>query len=190
MMTLEDDVVALVPMSTAHYQDYLQISLECPDCWAHSPNAPLGDGQMKTYMTNAIAGGKARTQLPYTIVEKAHNKICGSTRFYNIDYYNKKLFIGYTWLHGNMRGTGINKHCKYLLLNYAFNVMEIERVEFHADILNQRSIAAMKSIGALFEGVLRSDVIMPSGRRRDSAVLSILRDEWFACKKAALAAKL
>ena len=42
---------------------------------------------------------------------------------------------------------GLNKHCKYLLLEFAFEKMEVCRVEFRADLRNKRSIAAMKSIG-------------------------------------------
>jgi RimJ/RimL family protein N-acetyltransferase len=56
----------------------------------------------------------------------------------------------------------------------------LERVEFRADNNNERSIAAMKSIGCKVEGVLRSH--MPTANsliRRDSIVLSILKNEWF-----------
>jgi RimJ/RimL family protein N-acetyltransferase len=36
----------------------------------------------------------------------------------------------------------------------------------------------MKSIGCVVEGVLRSNMYKPNGERRDSIVLSILKDEW------------
>lgn len=50
--------------------------------------------------------------------------------------------------------TGLNKNCKYLLLQYAFEELGMERVEFRADNNNSRSVAAMKSIGCTVEGVL------------------------------------
>ena len=56
----------------------------------------------------------------------------------------------------------------------------MERVEFRADANNQRSIAAMKRIGCTVEGILRNH--MPTHTpeiRRDSIILSILKDEWF-----------
>jgi N-acetyltransferase len=56
--------------------------------------------------------------------------------------------------------------------------MGMERVEFRADNLNKRSIAAMKSIGCIEEGVLRSNSIKQDGQRRDSIILSILKGEW------------
>jgi RimJ/RimL family protein N-acetyltransferase len=63
------------------------------------------------------------------------------------------------------------------MLKFAFETMQLERVEFRADYNNARSIAAMKNIGATVDGVLRSNCTAPNGRR-DSIVLSILRDEW------------
>ena len=56
--------------------------------------------------------------------------------------------------------------------------MNMERVEFRADFENKKSIAAMKSIGCKEEGVLRKNFIKPNGERRDSIVLSILKQEW------------
>jgi N-acetyltransferase len=72
----------------------------------------------------------------------------------------------------------LNKACKFLLLSFAFEKMGMERVEFRADNLNKRSIAAMKSIGCKEEGVLRSNSVKQDGLRRDSIVLSILKGEW------------
>jgi RimJ/RimL family protein N-acetyltransferase len=88
------------------------------------------------------------------------------------------LQLGYTWYGSAFQGTGLNKHCKYLLLNFAFEKMHMERVEFRADNDNKRSIAAMKSIGCMEEGILRSNSIKQDGSRRDSIVLSILKVEW------------
>lgn len=54
----------------------------------------------------------------------------------------------------------------------------MEHVEFRADATNERSIRAMKSIGCIAEGILRSNGLRPDGTRRDSIVLSILKSEW------------
>ena len=88
------------------------------------------------------------------------------------------------------QGTGLNKHCKYLLLEFAFEELGLERVEFRADNNNARSVAAMKSIGCKVDGVLRSNMPMPTGGRRDSIVLSILKPEWEQTVKVALYKKL
>ena len=68
--------------------------------------------------------------------------------------------------------------------------MGMERVEFRADNNNARSIAAMKSIGCTVEGVLRSHAIKSDGSRRDSIVLSILKNEWVGHVKENLLKKI
>ncbi|PTM02613.1 MAG: hypothetical protein DA405_12745 [Bacteroidetes bacterium] len=62
----------------------------------------------------------------------------------------------------------------------------MERVEFRADNNNQTSIYAMKSIGCKVEGILRSNSYWPDGERRDSIVLSILKDKWTKSVKESL----
>jgi len=84
----------------------------------------------------------------------------------------------------------LNKHCKYLLLSFAFEDLGMERFELRADNNNARSIAAMKSIGCKVDGVLRANMPKREGGRRDSIVLSILRDEWFGEVKELLSRRL
>jgi RimJ/RimL family protein N-acetyltransferase len=82
-----------------------------------------------------------------------------------------------------------NVYCKFLLLQFAFEELEMERVEFRADNNNAKSIAAMKSIGCTIEGVLRSNSIKADGNRRDSIILSILKHEWPVVKKSLIEKK-
>ncbi len=84
----------------------------------------------------------------------------------------------------------MNKNCKYLLLEFAFEKWQVERVEFRADNDNARSIAAMKSIGCKIDGVLRSNMPKRDGGRRDSIILSILNHEWKNEVKEMLGSKL
>jgi RimJ/RimL family protein N-acetyltransferase len=58
----------------------------------------------------------------------------------NLDF--KTVQLGYTGT-AVFRGTGLNKHCKFFALQYAFETLEVERVEFRATI-TMRSIAAIK----------------------------------------------
>ena len=80
----------------------------------------------------------------------------------------------------------MNRHCKLLMLSFAFEQWGMERVEFRADARNEKSIQAMKSIGCTVEGILRSNTPLSTGGRRDSIVLSILKNEWTGFVKANL----
>ena len=121
---------------------------------------------------------------------KRLNEYAGSTRFYDINLPYKTIQLGYTWYGKKFHGTGLNKHCKFLLLQFAFEVLALERFELRADARNVRSIAAMKSIGCKVDGILRKNMPTVEGERRDSIVLSILKDEWFGGVKEMLNRKL
>ena len=131
---------------------------------------------------------RRRNGLSFLVYDKQKEKIAGSTRFYNINFHHKTLSIGYTWYGQEFQRTGLNRHCKLLLLTHAFEVLEMERVEFRADAKNARSITAMQGIGCTLEGTLRNDCNAETGRR-DSVVLSIIKSEWPKIKEA-LAAKI
>ncbi|HSU27662.1 MAG TPA: GNAT family protein, partial [Chitinophagaceae bacterium] len=119
-----------------------------------------------------------RKEYPFIVFDKKTNTYAGSTRFYDIQQGYHTTQLGYTWYGGAFQRTGLNRHCKLLLLSFAFEEWMMERVEFRADASNDRSITAMKAIGCIEEGILRSHIPTVEGRRRDSIVLSILKDEW------------
>jgi RimJ/RimL family protein N-acetyltransferase len=57
--------------------------------------------------------------LQLTIIERASGHIIGSTHYLTITPENYGLEIGWTWLDPDVRRTGINTECKYLLLRHA-----------------------------------------------------------------------
>ena len=54
----------------------------------------------------------------------------------------------------------------------------MKRVEFNLETLNQNSVVSLLKMGMKHEGILRSNVLTRTGRRRDTTVLSLLHDEW------------
>lgn len=176
---LENEQVVLRPLQLDDLDNLLNFSISEPEIWKYSlVKAGGGKENMLNYIREALEGRKEKKEYPFIVFDKVQNKWAGSTRFYDIQLSAKTLQLGYTWYGKDFQGTGLNKHCKYLMLDYAFNTMEMQRVEFRADARNERSIAAMKSIGCKVEGVLRSNLPTADGNRRDSIVLSILKAEW------------
>lgn len=188
---LEDDLVFLRPLEESDVENLLEISINEPETWKYSLVGADGKENLVKYIQLAIKARENKKEFPFIVFDKKMQKYAGSTRFYDINLEFKTLQLGYTWYGSAFRGTGLNKHCKFLLLQFAFETLKMERVEFRADNNNERSIAAMKSIGCKVEGVLRNH--MPtanSEKRRDSIVLSILKDEWFDEVKEKLKEKL
>ena len=179
-LILENEAVLLRPLLETDFDNLLDFSINEPDTWKYSLVRANGKENLKKYIQIALAAKERKIEFPFIVFDKKSGKYAGSTRFYDINVAHKTLQLGYTWYGEAFRGTGLNKHCKLLLLQFAFETLEVERVEFRADNDNKRSIAAMKSIGCKEEGVLRNH--MPtynSDVRRDTIILSILRDEWF-----------
>jgi len=188
---LEDDFVLLRFMQESDVDNLLEISINEPETWKYSLVGADGKENLINYIQSAVKARDAKKEFPFIVFDKKSQKYAGSTRFYDINLDFKTLQLGYTWYGSAFRGTGLNKHCKFLLLQFAFETLGLERVEFRADNNNQRSIAAMKSIGCKVEGVLRSHMpTAENGIRRDSIVLSILRNEWFDEVKEKLKQKL
>ena len=158
-----------VPLAMTDMDLLMNFSLNEPDLWTYSLTPASGIENLERYVSKAIYDRKEGKSYPFLVIDKAANEVAGSTRFYDYNELYKTAQLGYTWYGKKFQGTGLNKHCKYLLLNHAFESWQLERVEFRADATNKRSIAAMKSIGCIEEGVLRSNCSSPNGRR-DSIV--------------------
>ncbi|WP_051189350.1 GNAT family N-acetyltransferase [Daejeonella oryzae] len=174
-LILEDDVVMLRPLLVSDLENLIEFSLHEPEIWDFSLLQASGKENLKRYIQSALDGRNEKREFPFIVFDKRVNKYAGSTRYYDIQLKNQTLQLGYTWYGKNFQGTGLNKHCKYLLLTYAFEHLQMERVEFRADAKNIRSIEAMKSIGCIPEGILRSNLPTPAGKRPNSIVLSILK---------------
>lgn len=187
---LENERVLLRPLQVSdasllgHYVD------EEPDLWQYSLAAITNTKDVEKYIQAAIEARENKTSYAFIVFDKLLNTYVGCTRFYDIQLNFQTTQIGYTWYSKKCWGTKLNENCKFLLLQLAFDQMGFERVEFRADNNNKRSIAAMQKIGCAVEGVLRNHLPMPNGKRRDSIVLSILKEDWNASLKQALAAKL
>jgi len=175
---IEDSRVLLRPLTSADFSNLLDFSMNEPALWEFSLQTGAGEDALRNYISVATDARTAGKEYPFIVYDKKKSAYAGSTRFYDIQLFHKTVQLGYTWYGNEFQGTGLNKHCKYLLLNFAFEKMLMERVEFRADNDNKRSIAAMKSIGCMEEGILRSNSIKQDGSRRDSIVLSILKEEW------------
>ena len=188
---LEDDRVMLRPLQQEDMIHLLPFALYEPELWKYSLVSAAGEEGLKNYLEITFKAREEGKEYPFIVFDKRTDEYAGSTRFYDIQTELQTLQLGYTWYGKKFQGTGLNKHCKYLLLSFVFERIGMERFELRADNSNERSIAAMKSIGCKVDGILRSNMpTRETGRRRDSIVLSILKNEWFGEVKENLGKRL
>lgn len=143
------------------------------------------DAQFERYIAAAFDERFTGGQHSFVIRETDGNAIIGMTRFYKIEPTQKRLSIGYTWYVPAVWGKVYNKECKLLLLQYAFEELCFQRVEFEVAHQNLRSQKAVRKIGGVYEARLRKHGLHADGTVRDTIVFSITDDEWPE-KKAAL----
>ena len=184
---LEDERVLLKPLRAEDWELFKELPRNEPDIWKYSLVSIQNEKDLQSYFQTAIDARNAGTAYAFIVFDKLTQSFVGCTRFYDFQKQYQSTQLGYTWYAKSSWGTGVNLHCKYVLLQFAFEQLGLERVEFRADNNNKRSIAAMQKIGCTVEGVLRNHLPKPDGGRRDSIVLSILKTEWFASIKNNLA---
>ena len=183
---LENERVRLEPLGTKHIDLLSSIVVNDPNIFRFF-NAKLGTHQLLIeYIEKHIKLRQQNLKYAFAIYDKQKKTYAGSTSFLNISEMNKRLEIGSTWIGKMFQKTGLNRNCKFLLLEYAFEQLHCDRVELKTDGRNLNSQNAIKGIGATYEGCLRSHTVMPDGFRRDTMYYSILKNEWETIKSTLL----
>jgi N-acetyltransferase len=182
---LEGRLVRLEPLGHRHAADLGSACEEDRSSYAFTwvPTATEVDAYIDAQLARAATGKLA----PYAVVEKASGRAVGATAYWDPRPWpdGSGLFaveIGFSWLAASAQGRGVNAEAKLLLFDHAFTVLGVARVDLKTDARNRRSRAGIESVGATFEGVLRrwsrSWAPGEDGRLRDSAMYSIVAEEW------------
>ncbi|MEK9497619.1 GNAT family protein [Photorhabdus sp. P32] len=174
---LENEHVLLKPIHVKDKAEIRELSRD-RNIWRYFVFNVSNDDEFESFFTSMLSDQTSGIRAVYTVVDKPSGSIAGSMSFGNMVEKEARLEIGWSWLGEAFRSKGINRWAKYLLMQHSFEVLGALRVEFKTDVLNLQARAALRNIGAIEEGVLRSFNFMPSGRRRDAIFYSVLAEEW------------
>lgn len=187
-VTLRGKNVRLEPLTLAHVPALARVGLD-PALWRLQPAPIETEDDMRRYVASALEDQGKGVSLPFAMVDPASEQVIGSTRYMDIAPTHRRLEIGATWLAPSCQRTGANTEAKLMLLTYAFESLNVLKVVFKTEVLNQQSRNAILRLGAVEEGTFRKHLIAQSGRVRDMVYFSILETEWPAVK-AGLASRL
>jgi N-acetyltransferase len=179
---LEGELVRLEPLSRAHEDGLWEASRDERTWRWLSVHQPATRDDLRAYVGDALASAEAGLELPLATIRREDGRVVGSTRYLALRPEHRSVEIGWTWLHPDAWGTGINVEAKLLMLEHAFERLGCLRVELKTDANNERSRAAMAALPAQFEGVHRKAMLVRGGQRRDSAWYSVVDDEWPAVR--------
>jgi len=176
-VVLEGRFVRLEPLERRHGGDLNAIAGDA-EIWSRFTSDLAVPENMRAWIEKALANRAIGTEQPFVTIERATDRIVGSTRVMDIQEAHDAAEIGATWLGRAWWRTAFNSESKYLLLRHLFDTIGCRRVCLKTDLLNERSQRAIERLGAVREGVLRKHMIVQGGRSRDSVYYSIIDDEW------------
>lgn len=179
---LENDRVLLRPIEPGDAALLAEAALHDPLMLQYSPSRIHTIPLLEEYINTALLLRQNYSRYTFTVYDKTSLSWAGSTSYLNISPADDRLEIGATWYGKPYQRSGLNRHCKYLLLEYSFETLHVQRVEFRTDARNQASRTAIEKIGGMYEGTLRSHMLMPDGHRRDTVCYSMLAGEWESIK--------
>lgn len=175
---LENEAALLRPLVPEDAQNLLKVATEDKDLLQYSP-APVYTAELlRDYIDTALAERQNKKRYTFSIFDKIKQEYAGSTSFLNISLADARLEIGATWIGKKFQGTYLNRNCKYLMLQYAFDELGALRTELKTDERNMASRKAIEKIGGVQEGILRSHTLLYTGHRRNTVYYSILKAEW------------
>lgn len=156
---LEGALVRLEPLERRHAADLAVAAEEERGTYTFTW-VPRAD-EVGAYVDAQLARAATGRLAPYAQVSVATGRAVGATsywepRCWRMDDQLDAVEVGFTWLGASAQGTGVNAEAKLLLFRHAFEVWGVSRVDLKTDARNSRSRAAIQSVGARFEGVLRN----------------------------------
>jgi len=175
--TLENDDVRLSPLTLENYKKLIPIGAQ-DKLVQYSPSDIYTSDSLKNYVEISLDQKTRRISMPFIIYDKLKQQYAGSTRYMNINWKHKVLEIGSTWIGMEFQGSGINTHLKHLMINHAFEKMNFEKIEFRIDERNIRSRKAVEKLGGVLEGILRKNVYLLDGFKRNTCCYGIIKEEW------------
>jgi len=126
----------------------------------------------------AFVRGETRPEIAHSFAITINGHLAGAIGM-RLDSANQSGHIGY-WIAAPERGRGVCTRALRALSSWAFEELSLQRLELITDPDNLASQRVAEKVGFRREGILRSHLLHPDGRRRDSVMFSLLPGE-LAC---------
>jgi RimJ/RimL family protein N-acetyltransferase len=116
-----------------------------------------------------------KTRVTFAIDTLGDKKYIGNIGLMNIDWRNRK---GMLWIYLDKKfwNKGYGKEGVYLLLEFAFKSLNLNKVYLNVGLFNETAIRMYESLGFKRDGILRED-IYADGQYIDILTMSVLKKE-------------
>lgn len=127
-------------------------------------------------LKNIHDGFEQHTLLKWGVARRADDKLLGTITLINFDFTHRRAEVGYALGHEHW-GNGYVQEALHALLDYAFGVLDLHRIEADVDPRNTASIRTLERLGFQREGYLRERWHV-GGEIFDGLFYGLLRPEW------------
>lgn len=176
-IVLVNDVVTLRTMELTDIDAIFEAG-NFSEIWTHLAVTIESREDAANFVEQSLLNQKLGNEHPFVIIDNKTNRIIGGTKLMNLELTHMRVELGFTWLSPSYWRSPINSNCKYLLMQYCFEVLQLNRVQIKADERNMRSRNAIARIGATQEGIFRDHMIRKDGTARNTVIFSVIRPEW------------
>lgn len=178
---LEGRFIRLEPLAPEHLPE-LWASLGRPEVFAGGfgggpAGLPADEETFTEWVWRTVPHEEGITYVARLAAGPDAGAVVGMSSLADFELRNGHAHIGWTGWDPRVWGGAVNPEAKLLMLATAFDHGFV-RVKLQADVLNDRSRAAIAKLGAHFEGITRRDRLRADGSIRDTAVYSIILEDW------------
>lgn len=148
-----------------------------PQVMRYWGTGPLPDREAAAELQREIAeGNEKETMFKWGLALRESNTLIGTTTLFNLSLENGRAEIGYAMARAYW-GKGYMNEALNALVQHAFEVMELRRLEADVDPRNEASIRTLERLGFQREGFLRERWHV-DGEIQDAYFYGLLRREW------------
>lgn len=115
--------------------------------------------------------------IPFVIVRTDTDEAIGTAALHRVDLVSRAAVFGICVAAPDCWGMGIGTEATHLMLHYAFEILNLHRLQLHVWVGNKRGFAAYQRAGFKLEGTLR-EAMKHHNEWCDFHVMGILEDEW------------
>ena len=174
--TINASRVNLRPISADDLDAFYGIFSD-PEVMRYWSTLPIASRAAASKLMDEIDERFARHEsLKWGIARRTDNTLIGTTTLHRLDFDNRRAEIGYALGRAHW-GNGYMHEALQATLGYAFEVLDLNRIEADVDPRNQASIRTLERLGFQREGLLRERWLV-GGEIQDSFFYGLLRRDW------------
>jgi RimJ/RimL family protein N-acetyltransferase len=138
---------------------------------------PISRGEEEEWIRNTWKERRERRSFVFVIEEISKKKLLGTVSLFSCDWINRSAVLGIAIYGPENWGKGYGSEAVRLVLDFAFKILNFNRVELETFDFNERAQTSFRKVGLKEVGRKRKARFI-DGSYRDAIVMDVLKNEW------------